>query len=190
MEKDRLKIISYYIGIGLGIILVVAFLTSQILMPLFFGRARTIKVPNLIDVASSKASTILINNKLHPVVKDSTFSDDIKSGYIISQKPEPGEYIKPDGTVYLIVSMGSKFVKVPKLVGLNVQSAWILLKHNNLKFTIVDSVYSDLYPANTVVQSSPATGERIEQNSSVKLFISKGQLTYADTLNVEEDYIY
>lgn len=190
MDKDRFKIFSYYIGIGLGIILVIAFLTSQILMPLFFGKARTIKVPNLTDISYTRASAILINNKLHAVVKDSTYSDKIKSGYIISQKPDPGELLKPDGTVYLVLSMGSKFVKVPKLVGLNVQAAWILLKNNGLKFSVVDSIYSDIYPPNTVIQSSPAIGERVEHNSKIKLYISKGQPEYVDTLDIDPDYIY
>jgi eukaryotic-like serine/threonine-protein kinase len=190
MDINNLKFYGYYLGIGLGIILVVAFLTSQLVIPIFFSRAKSIEVPDVTKQELSKSKIILINNKLHYVVNDSTYSDEVKKGNVVSQKPEPGEYIKPDGTIYLVVSMGSRYVKVPELVGMKVQSAWIVLKNNCLRFSIADSVYSDLYSRNTVVQTTPDYGERVEKNSKIKLYISKGSNQYVDTLEVETDYNY
>ncbi len=190
MEKDKLRFYGYYIGIGLGIILVVAFLTSQIMMPLFFGRPKTVEVPNLDKLTSTQAIKVLVDNKLHAVVKDSTWSDEIDFNYVISQKPEAGEFIKPDGTVYMIVSRGSKTVKVPEIVGLNIQAAWIVLKNAGLRFAIADSIYSNTYPINTVVQISPEVGSKVERKKKIKLYISKGSVIIGDSLNNDVDYNY
>ena len=189
MSKDKVKFFGYYLGIGLGIILVVAFITSQIIMPIFFGKAKTVEVPNLEKLTATQAITILVDHKLHAVVKDSTWSEDIPYNYVISQKPAAGAMIKPDGTVYMVISRGSKTVTVPELVGLNVQAAWIVLKNAGLKFTIADSLYSDTYPVNSVVQTSPGVGEKVMRKHKIKLFISKGSNSPADSTN-DVDYNY
>lgn len=188
MNKNKLTLFSYYVGIGLGIIIVVAFLTSQIFMPVFFGRARTIEVPNITNMASSQASSILIRNKLHAIVRDSIWSDEIESGVVISQKPEAGEMIKPDGSVFLIISQGSKYVRVPNIIGQNVQSAWITLKNSGLSFTVVDSVFSDTYRVNEVVQTIPDYGERVLKSSKIKLYISKGREEIYESPDVIDDF--
>lgn len=155
-------------------------------MPILFGRAKTIEVPDLSKMTSSKAVSVLIDNKLHGVVKDSTYSEDIANGYVISQKPEAGTMMKPDGTVYMIISRGSKIVRVPNLVGMDIQAAWVRLKSLSLRFTIADSVYSSTYPKNTVVQVSPGGGDKVERSSKIKLYISKGYADYSDST----DYNY
>jgi len=187
MSKSKWKFFGYYLGIGLGIIFVTAFITSQIVIPLFFSRPKSIQVPNLYNLEVEKAKTILLNNKLHYVLKDSVYAEDIDKGKIVSQKPEPDTYLRPDGTVYLIISKGSKYVRVPELTGLDVQSAWIVLKNNGLRFTIADSVYSDFYPREAIVQSIPAYGERVQRNTKVKLYISRGPsyTSQSDTLDTE-----
>ena len=190
MDKEKAKFFGYYLGIGFGIILVVAFFTSQIIMPLFFGRPKTVEVPDLDKMSATQAVRLLVDNKLHAVVKDSIWSDEIAFNYVVSQKPKAGAYIKPDGTVYMIVSKGSKTVKVPDLVGLNVQAAWIVLKNSGLKFTIADSISSDLYQVNTVIQTSPSVGEKVERKSKIKLYISKGSDNQRDTLSNDTDYNY
>lgn len=190
MKNSKTKIYGYYFGIGIGIIFVVAFLTSQIIMPVFFGRAKTIEVPDVSKFTSTKAVSVLVNKKLHGVVKDSTFSEDIPKGSVISQKPEPGTMMKPDGTVYMIISRGSKIVKVPNLVGMDVQAAWVRLKSMSLRFTIADSIYSATYPRNSVVQISPGVGENVERNSKIKLYISKGQTNNSDSTDYNGDYNY
>ncbi|MBM4399904.1 MAG: PASTA domain-containing protein [Candidatus Cloacimonetes bacterium] len=186
--KNKTNIFVYYLGIGIGMIFIVSFLTSQIFMPLFFGRARTVEVPDLSKMTTTKAITTLINKKLHGVVKDSTWSEEIKSGFVISQRPEAGTMVKPDGTVYIVISRGSKIISVPNLVGLDVQAAWIKLKSLSLRFSIADSIYSGTYPRNTVVQTSPNAGDKVERNSKIKLYISKGFSNNIDSLDYESEY--
>ncbi|MFO7660577.1 MAG: PASTA domain-containing protein [Candidatus Cloacimonadaceae bacterium] len=188
--NSKVKLWGYYFGIGLGIIIVTAFVTSQLLMPFLFGRPKSIEVPNVMNIASSQASSILIRNKLHGIVKDSIWSDELDNGIVLSQKPEAGELIKPDGSVYLVISRGSRYVKVPNLIGQDVQAAWLTLKNNELGFTVADSVNSEIYSANMVVQTVPDRGERVLKNSKIKLYISKGRAYNYETPDVIEDFNY
>jgi beta-lactam-binding protein with PASTA domain len=191
MDKTRKKAFLYYSGIGLGIILVFAFITSQIIMPIFFGKARSVEIPDLTDMNLAKASNTMLDKKIHAIVKDSVWSDEIISGNVISQKPEAGEKLKPDGTVYLIISKGSKYVKVPYVIGMNVQAAWISLKNKGLTFFVADSLESLIYPPNTVIQTRPAAGEKAEKFSKIELIISKSHLnTPPDTTNIISDFEY
>jgi len=183
LNKDRLRIIGYQVGIGICIIFVVAFLTSQIIMPILFGKAKSIIVPNVVGIKISQAKRVLTDDKLHAVVNDSTWSEEFPVGQILSQKPEAGEKSKPDGTVYMVISRGSKSVIVPEIIGLNVQAAWILLRKAGLRFTVADSLFSDLYPINTIVQSNPSTGLRVERKTRIKLYISKGVGKTNDSLS-------
>ncbi len=190
MNKDRLRIVGYYAGIAFGIIFVVAFITSQIFMPVFFGRAKTIEIPEVSGLSATQARKVLVDKKLHVVVKDSTWSEEIDAGKVISQKPGAGNMIKPDGTIYLIVSRGSKSVRVPEVIGLSVQAAWILLKNATLKIVVADSMYSDIYPSNTVVQTIPEVGQSVDRKSKIKVYISKGSAVSADTTGSYPEDIY
>lgn len=188
MNKSRFKLAFYQIGIGLGVIVIVAFVTGQILMPIFFGRPKTIEVPNVLNMPSSQATSILTRNKLHGIVRDSIWSDKLDNGIVISQKPEAGEFIKPDGSVYLITSRGSKFVKVPNLVGKGVQAAWLTLRNLGLGFSVADSLYSEIYPRNMVVRTAPVSGQNVEKNSKIRLYISKGRAEAFVPANVIDDF--
>ncbi len=181
-KTNKQIIFVYYLGIGFGIVFCIAFITSQLVMPLFFGRAKTIEVPNLSGMTVSQAKNILTTKKLHSVVKDSIWSEETKTGRIISQKPSAGSYLKPDGTVYVIISKGTKNVRMPDVIGLSVQAAWIQLKNAGLYGSVVDSLYSEEYPVNTVVQTSPVEGKLLTRQSRVKLYISKGRTPLSDSL--------
>ncbi|MCK9558452.1 MAG: PASTA domain-containing protein [Candidatus Cloacimonetes bacterium] len=183
MASKKAKQWGYVIGIGVGIIFVTAFLFSQIILPLLLGGAETLETPEVTGLALTQAKRILQELKLHPVVKDSVFSETMKLDVVMDQSPAPGSRIKEDGTVYLVISKGSKMIKVPDVLGTGYQEAMLTLRNYDLRSTIVDSVYSDRYPRNTVVRSMPSAHTRIEKRSMVRLSLSKGPEPLPDSLD-------
>ncbi len=171
------------LGIGLGIIFVTAFLTSQVVLPLIFGRPDTIQAPEVIGLSLSKAKRILQEEKIHVVVKDSLFSETVRLDVVMDQSPGPGSKIKEDGTMFLVVSKGSKMVKVPDVLGLPFQDAMLSLRNYELRSTIVDSMYSSRYPQNSVVKSIPSANSKVEKRSLVKLTLSRGTEPVPDSLS-------
>lgn len=174
MSKTTWKKAWLTIGIGLGIIIVSAFVTSQIVFPLLFGRPKNVEVPNLVGMTFSKARRELTDLGLHAVIKDSIWSETETIETVLEQDPPPGEFLKPEGSVYLRISGGSRKVLVPYVIGLSFPEAYYALRNLGLKGVVIDSLYSDSYSPNFVVKSSPEEGSKIDRGSNVRLYLSRG----------------
>ncbi|PKN72094.1 MAG: hypothetical protein CVU50_08915 [Candidatus Cloacimonetes bacterium HGW-Cloacimonetes-3] len=183
MKNEQLKKIGYLLGIGLGIIIVTAFVFSQIIFPVLLGRTPKIATPDVMGVSLLQAKRLLQDEKLHVVVKDSLYSDTVAAETVLEQHPEPGLKIRQDGTVYLVVSKGSATVTVPSIIGKPFQEVIITLRSLGLHTLVADSTYSDIYSVNTVMRCIPSSGSKVNKNSSVKLILSKGSIPQADTLD-------
>lgn len=187
MQNYSAKQWGYMIGIGLGIVFVTAFITSQLVLPLVFGRPDTIQTPEVIGLSLNQAKRILQEEKLHVVVKDSLYSETDRVDAVLDQSPAPGEKIKEDGTVFLVISKGSKMVKVPNVLGASFQDAMITLRNSDLRSAIVDSVYSESTSRNMVLRSSPSPNSRVEKRTLVKLTLSRGPEPLPDSLSFLSD---
>lgn len=187
MDRNKLRKAGYMILIGLGIILVTAFVTGQLIMPLIFAKPKNIEVPNLIGKNISTAKRILQEAGLHAVVRDSVWSDTAKIESVLEQHPEPGELTKLEGTVYLVICKGSQIVAVPGVVGRSYEEAFIALRNSGLRASVADSLYSESYPVNTVIRTSPPNGSRVDKNAMVRLFLSRGPEPMSDSLRASND---
>lgn len=172
---------GYLAGIGFGIIFITAFIFSQIVFPVILGSASKVETPDVIGLGLSQAKRILMQEKLHAVVTDSIYSENSKVDEILEQSPKPGARIKEDGTVYLVISKGNKMLQMPNVIGLSYEEAMITLRNSDLKSGIVDSLYSNSEPRNTVMRSVPMAGSRVERKTRVKLYLSMGPERMADT---------
>ena len=182
-QQTGTKRIGYIIGIGIGTIIVTAFIFSQVLFPLFLGSTPKVEVPSVTGMPLMQAKKILQEEKLHVIVQDSLFSDVAAAEVVLEQSPLAGEKLRQDGTVYLVISKGSSTVTLPSLIGKPFQEAFIVLRNLDLHCSVVDSTYSDIYPVNTVIRSIPSAGEKTLKKSTVKLILSKGTEPVSDTLN-------
>ncbi|MCD8478788.1 MAG: PASTA domain-containing protein, partial [Candidatus Cloacimonetes bacterium] len=78
-------------------------------------------------------------------------------------------------------SVKQQMVDVPRLIGLSYQEALITLRNYDLRFSVVDSLYSDTEPRNTVMRSTPMSGSKVEKRTTVKLTLSKGPEAVRDS---------
>ncbi len=185
MHKYNWKKTWYSLGIGFGIIFVTAFIFSQLIFPMLLGRPSIVETPDVVGMGLVQAKRILQEEKLHVVVKDSLFSEIAKVDQVLDQSPKAGTELKEDGTVYLVVSKGSKMVRVPDLIGVSFQEALISLRNYDLRGSIVDSLYSDSEPRNTVMRSLPMGGSKVEKKSTIKLYLSKGPEPLPDSSYID-----
>lgn len=183
MRKIDYQKLGYLAGIGLGIIIVTAFIFSQLVFPIVLGRTPKVETPDLTGMNLVQAKRVLQKEKLHVLVKDSLFSETAPVETVLEQNPEPGEKIRQEGTVYLVISKGSATVRLPSYIGRPFQEVFIGLRNLELFSAVIDSTYSDLYPVNTVVRTIPSSGEKVLKRSTVKLILSRGNYPQADTLD-------
>jgi len=183
MDNIDFKRLGYLTGIGLGIIIVTAFIFSQLIFPIVLGRTPKVETPNVQGMNLLEAKKLMEGEKLHLVVKDSLFSESQPTEAILEQDPPAGEKIRQDGTVYVVISRGSSTVTLPDLSGKSYQEAIISLRNLDLKYAIADSVYSDDYAVNSVVRSVPYSGNKVKKRSTVKLILSRGNTPLPDSTN-------
>lgn len=174
MKKETIRKCGYYGMIGLGTILITAFLVGQVIMPLIFAKPKSVLVPNVLGSNISTAKNILQEAGLYAVVKDSLWSETAKIESVLEQHPAAGEMIKSEGTVYLVICKGSHIVAVPTVVGYNYEEAFATLRTAGLRVAVADSMHSASFPRNTVMRTSPPSGSRIQKNAMVNLYMSRG----------------
>jgi serine/threonine-protein kinase len=97
---------------------------------------------------------------------------DVPETYVFRQSPNPGAKVNKGNEVTIYSSTGPPQVTVPDVTGDSVEDAVQRLADAKLRAKIVH-VDSDK-PVGTVVDQSPTDGASIDQESTVKLSVSKG----------------
>jgi eukaryotic-like serine/threonine-protein kinase len=97
---------------------------------------------------------------------------DVRKGYVYDQEPAAGEKIPKGNKVTIYVSSGVPFVSVPDIVGKSETDATALLQARHLRWD-PHSVPSS-QPQGTVVAQDPRAGDRVSENSVVRINVSTG----------------
>jgi len=94
---------------------------------------------------------------------------------VLSTDPGPGDRVRKDGTVTLVLSDGPERYAVPALAGRTLTDARNLLAAQHLSVGTQTQQYSDTVPAGTVISSNPASGTLLRRDAAVRLVVSRGQ---------------
>ncbi len=144
----------------------------------YTNHGQEIVVPDLSGMTPLEAKQLLAKQTLKCEVIDSVFMKGKSLGAIVEQTPSPGDKIKADRTVYLIVNSSSiRKVILPDVHEFSLRQAEAMINSVGLK---VDSVvyvpneYKDLvqYVKQNKLEVQPGT--RIPEGSSVTLYVGRG----------------
>ena len=95
-------------------------------------------------------------------------------GTILSQIPHPNTRVREGRFVRITVSKGGKTVLVPKLEGVSIRQAELLLIHEGLELGEVSWTPSDSFPKDVVIASTPSSETSVPHGMSVNLRVSLG----------------
>ena len=130
----------------------------------------TVAVPEFVGGTLEQAQTVAGDLEL---VVEEVFSDDVESGIIASQDPEPGTEVEPDATVIVRVSQGRQTFNIPNLA--NESRSAALNQLNALPVNVQERQEpSRNIPQGTVIRVEP-TGQ-VNRGATVTLFISMGDV--------------
>jgi beta-lactam-binding protein with PASTA domain len=99
-------------------------------------------------------------------------SDTVEEGVVISSDPPPGTRAKRGSLVTLTVSSGPRAVKVPVLVGKQRSVAVQEIRSDGLVPSV--SERTDAAPSGEVLEQSPSAGTRVDSGSTVSIVVSGG----------------
>jgi serine/threonine-protein kinase len=102
------------------------------------------------------------------------FSGAYERGTVMGTDPAPGERIRGNGSVDLVISRGPKIVKVPELKGVPLGTAKERLRKAGLAAGVVTEQFDTEVAKGSVVSSDPPAGTERSPDAAVALVVSKG----------------
>ncbi|MDI1464204.1 Stk1 family PASTA domain-containing Ser/Thr kinase [Catellatospora sp. KI3] len=155
---------------ALGVLAVVALTAGLILA----NRPKEVNVPNVVGKTEAEAKALITGQGLRWNLSNPVSNSTCAKGTVAQQSPEQGQTVQQNAEVTFSICGGKPTTTVPALVGLTKEDAMRQLQSANLVANFQEEASS--LPANTVTRSDPATGTSLEVDSTVTVYISKGDL--------------
>ena len=143
----------------------------------------TAPVPDVTATIPAAAATAITAAGFNPGETTKDFSESVPRGTVMSQSPQAGSRNRKGGTVSIVVSWGPVVV-TPNVSGLSLTVAQANLKELSLTDDS-ESIISETVPEGQVMSQEPASGERVEQGTTVHLVLSAGPPTTTLTVIVD-----
>jgi beta-lactam-binding protein with PASTA domain len=159
-------------------------LVDRLIMPIIVHRGGTSVVPNLIDLSLHEADSLLADAGLNLQVWAEEYEPTKPPETILSQIPPPHTKIKEGRSVKVKVSKAEEAVLVPKLKGISIRQAELLLAQVGLELGETIWIPSDSFPKDVVIANTPSSGVSVPSGISVNLKVSLG--VEADTVVVPD----
>lgn len=171
-KKQALLRLFLYLLLGIGVMVLSAFATTQLLGGAF-GEENDISVPSLIGDHKDEALRTLEELGLKMEIQANVISNEWPKDYIVSQTYDEGYRLKPGATVGVTVSKGAKQILVPDVTTMSVEAAKIEIEKNGLKFVTQEEA-SALVPEGDIIRQEPIFNSEIGEGEVVTVYISTG----------------
>ncbi len=161
-------------------ILLAFILTSGLALGYLFVKdylwVEEVDVPNIVGLNENKAKDKIEALGLQLIIDSYKYNDEYKEGHIITQSQSPGNKVKVETPINVIISKGSKLVSVPDITNQYSNEAEILLSKSGLEEGNVTSEFSD-YPIGIVISQNPSPDDMVKEGTEVSYVISNGPET-------------
>jgi serine/threonine-protein kinase len=145
------------------------------------------RVPNLIGYNLDEAEVLLNNKGLKIGKVTETYDEKYEENEVVSQNPEEGSKVSSGTKINVVVSKGKEMNRVvmPNLVGLSLAEAKSKLEENKLVLDEVTRQESTAYFADRVMSQDTTPGVLVEEQTPIKVVVSKGPGPSAQTKVIE-----
>lgn len=165
------KVISTIIGLIILFVLTIAITSFAI----DITTPKDVLMPNLANMTLDEAKAKVEELKLKLEVQEERYDTEVEEGKIISQTPayQDKYKLKEKQTIQVVVSLGQKIVKVPKVTGKTQEEAQQLLESEDLIVVIVEEP-SKKIEAGYVISQDIAENTEVGAGSTVTITVSTG----------------
>jgi len=147
----------------------VTFVCGYYIATVWWG-SQPVAVPHLIGTSSHAALQSLSACHLYPYVMGYQHNAHIEDGTIVEQVPQPGCYVKPHQTVFIVTSCQPDRSHIPSLIGMSYDDAHAYVSQHAMSLR----VYSipSMYPAGSIIAQIPQAGEAMDR-SHIIVYVSQ-----------------
>ena len=171
-----------YIFWGALFAFILAFLWAFLSFGNFWSNS-TVDVPNVVGKQLSVATRLLEERHLRVSSSEVTNSD-VPAGQVISQSPEPGESVKEQRLVHLVVSKGAGDITIPDLQGMSFDQAREKLKSLGLSIGKVTYVSDTSKDDGIVISQGLQAGGKASKGATVDITVNQTKSSTIEIPNV------
>ena len=128
------------------ILIIVTIVVGGVFGLYLFRTGGSVYLPNVVGMDVGRVLEKYGSLDIPVTVKKHCFSDSIPRYHVIEQIPAGGRRIRLGRNVGLIISLGSRDVEVPKVIGENVNRAETLVRLNGLRVKSFARLYNSEIP--------------------------------------------
>ncbi|WP_446899465.1 Stk1 family PASTA domain-containing Ser/Thr kinase [Clostridium sp. LBM24168] len=134
------------------------------------GGEDKLTVPNVAGVDYNTAKDIIEGSRLKVGNVSYEYNDNVQSGYIIRQNPEPDSNVEEGSSIDLVVSNGprERYITVPDVTGRNVNEAASILSSAGISYTESPESTGD-QSKDGIVKYQSAVGSQVKEGTTVNL---------------------
>jgi serine/threonine-protein kinase len=143
-------------------------------MPRLVHGTGDVQVPDLTGLTLDQSERTLQPLGLPLSRAGERFDPSVPGGFVLSQDPEPGSFVRGRRRVSVVVSLGEEFSSVPSLFGESQRSAEVLLRSTGLRLGVITRAPNDDVGEGLIAGSDPGAETVVARNTPVSLFISTG----------------
>jgi len=163
---------------GRGLIALIAILALAIGVGTagwYYGVHRYTSTPVLLNLSAAAATAKAEEVGLRTTALNQDFSESVPRGQVMQTEPAPGERVRKDGEVGLVVSKGPERYRVPQLAGVDIEAAKRSLESIKLVTGRVTENYNETVPAGRVIAFTPKFDTVMKPGNTVNLWVSLGK---------------
>lgn len=156
------------------ILIIFTFIVGGIFGLYLFRTGGSVYLPNVVAMDIGRVLEEYGSLDIPVTVKKHSFSNSIPRNHVIEQTPSGGRRIRKGRTVGLIISLGSRQVEVPTVLGQNVNRAETLVRLNGLRVQFLARLYDSEIPFGQVMGIWPSPKTKVTRGEGVVLIVSQG----------------
>ena len=160
--------------VGAAAAFLLVLLADRVVMPVIVHWGEATTVPDLTGLSLTEAEEIVQEKGLNLEIMAEVHDPAKPPGTILSQIPSPKTKVREGRLVKITVSMGGKTVLVPRLEGVSIRQAELLLMHEGLEMGEISWSPSDSFPEDVVIASIPSHDTPVPAGMPVNLKVSLG----------------
>lgn len=166
------KAINYviYILFFLDLFFISAILSFQVTV-----QGEMVTLPNLIGKTIEEAKIELQDKKIHLIQSGVRLHERLEQGKIFFQDPPAESKVKLNTEVMVLLSAGREKVKVPELLGKNLQTIRPILEESGFRVGKISHVHTPKYAAGRIIGQYPPAQAEVGRGTPVSLLVSQGE---------------
>jgi serine/threonine-protein kinase len=138
------------------------------------GPGSYVDAPSLLKMTRAAADQKATRLGFDTRVAETRFSETLAKGLVLATDPSPGDNLKKDGVIGLVLSRGPERYDVPDLTGKTEAAARAELEATHLSVGQPSTAYSDTVEEGSVISTTPEPGTSVRRDAAVTLVVSKG----------------